>query len=140
MIFSANSLLSDDQAITASAASTNVIDLGANGTPVGGSAALGYGSGEGTPVPFLVQVTAAFDNLTSLTIAVETDDNSGFSSATKLVEQTIALAALVAGKQIALPCLPDQLERYVRVYYTVTGTNPANGTVKAGITMGRQTN
>ena len=37
MIFDKQNLFSDAQAITADAASTNVIDLGPTGTPVGGS-------------------------------------------------------------------------------------------------------
>ena len=40
MIFSVNSLFSDDQAITATANSTDVKDLGLPGTPYGGAAAL----------------------------------------------------------------------------------------------------
>lgn len=140
-IFSAEQMFSDAQAITASAASTNIIDLGAPGTPHGGAAALTRDIGKGTPIPVLIQVTAAFNNLTSLKVAIEVDDNSGFSSATEVASETIVLANLTAGKQSHLMYVPQGTnERYMRVYYTVTGTAPTTGTVDAGITMGNQTN
>lgn len=139
-ILSAQQIFSEDQAITASAASTNIIDLGASGTPYDGAAALSRDIGK-SEVPLLIQVTEAFDNLTTLKIAVETDDNSGFSSATEVLSATIALADLTAGKQVPFRFVPQGVnERYVRIYYTVTGTAPTAGKVTAAITMGNQTN
>ena len=64
MILSAQQLFSDDQAITATAVSTNVIDLGVAGTPYGAVAALNQDVGKGAGVPVLIQVTEDFDNLT----------------------------------------------------------------------------
>lgn len=141
MIFSAEQLFSDDQAITADAASTNYIDLGATGTPYGANGALARDIGKGEPVPIEVIVTAAFDNLTSLDIQVQTDDNTSFSSATTVLSQTILLTDLVAGKNVAFQFVPEGVnERYVRIYYDVTGTAPTAGTITAGISGGRQTN
>jgi len=141
MIFSINQLFSDDQAITASAASTNYIDLGAVGTPARAAAPLPRDQGKGNKVPFLAQVTADFATLTSLAISLEMDDNTGFSSATVLSTQSIAVADLLAGKQIALDVLPrDLTERYIRLNYVVTGSAATAGTITAGITMGNQSN
>lgn len=140
MIFSRNLTLSDAQAITATAASTNVIDTGAFGIPHGGNA-LSRDLGKGTFIPFLVQVTEDFASLTSLKFSLQCDDNSGFSSAKTVVEQTILLADLKSGKQVALQVLPNDItERYVRMHYTVSGSNATAGKVTAGVTMGNQTN
>jgi len=140
MIFSKNQTLSDAQAITASAASTNVIDTGAFGTPHGGNA-LSRDLGKGTPIPFLVQVTEEFATLTSLKFSLQCDDNSSFSSAKTVIEQTIVLDDLKAGKQVALQVLPNDItERYVRMYYTVSGSSATAGKVTAAVTMGNQTN
>lgn len=75
MIFDATLLFSDAQAITADAASTNYIDLGATGVPFGG-VALARDIGPGTPIPISVTVGAAFNTLTSLDIYLEVDDNT----------------------------------------------------------------
>jgi hypothetical protein len=141
MIFSANQLFSDDQAITATALSENVIDLGDSGTPYDAAAALHGDVGKGNPIPVLVQVTEDFATLTSLTVSIETGDASDLSDGTKLAEQTIVLADLTVGQQVAIQCLPNGLTgRYLGVRYTVTGTAATAGKITAGITMGNQTN
>lgn len=142
MIFSKNQTFSDAQAITATAASTNIIDTGAFGTPLGGNA-LARDLGKGIPIPFLAQVTVDFATLTSLKFGLQCDSTKDFSSGSikTVVEQTIVLADLTAGKQVAFQVLPNDItERYVRMYYTVAGTNASAGKVTAGITMGNQTN
>lgn len=139
MIFSAQQLFSDDQAITASADSTNVIDLGVPGTPYGAAATLNQDVGKGAKIPFLVQVTEDFNNLTSLEVIVSTGATTALG--TSVVSQTIAAADLLAGKQISIDVLPNDLtERYLGIEYVVTGTAPTTGKVTAGITMGNQTN
>lgn len=141
MILSANQLFSDDQAITATAVSTNVIDLGVAGTPYDAAAALNQDVGKGAGVPVLIQVTEAFNNLTSLTITIETSDAAALTSSTVLSSEVIALADLVAGKQTFTQVLPNGVTgRYLGVRYTVTGTAPTTGKVTAGISMGNQTN
>lgn len=139
MIFSAQQLFSDDQAITASADSTNVIDLGVAGTPYDAAAALNQDIGKGAKVPFLAQVTEAFNNLTTLEIKISTGATTALG--TTIVSQVIALADLVVGKQVALDVLPNGIvERYLGVEYVVVGAAPTTGKVTAGITMGNQTN
>lgn len=139
MILSAQQLFSDDQAITASADSTNVIDLGVAGTPYDAAAALNRDVGKGAKIPILVQVTEAFDNLTTLEIKVSTGATTALG--TTILSQTIALADLVVGKQTSFNVLPDDItERYLGIEYVVVGTAPTAGKVTAGITMGVQTN
>jgi hypothetical protein len=139
MIFSAQQLFSDDQAITASADSTNVIDLGVAGTPYGAAAALNDDVGKGNKIPILVQVTEAFATLTSLTINIST--GAATTLGTTIASQTIAVADLVVGKQINIDVLPEGItERYLGIEYAVTGSNATAGKITAGITMGNQSN
>lgn len=141
MILSAQNLFSDDQAITATAISENVIDLGAAGTPYGAAAALNQDVGKGCPVCVLIQVTANFATLTSLTITVEVSAAAGLTSPQVLATETIAVADLVAGKQTYLQVLPNGADlRYLGIRYTVTGANATAGTITAGISAGNQTN
>jgi len=140
-IFSAQQIFSDDQAITATAISSNVIDLGVAGTPHGAAAALNNDKGKGNKIPILVQVTSVFNTLTSLTITVEVSAAAGLTSPVVLATETILLADLVAGKQMHMQVLPDGADlRYLGIRYTVTGTDPTLGNITAGITMGNQTN
>ena len=128
MLLDQQALFSAAQAITATAASTNVIDTGSN-KDVGK-----YGD-----IPLLIQVVEGFNNLTSLTVTVQTDDNSAFSSAADVLSMTIPLASLVLGYKSPVITLPMKMERYIRLNYTVTGTAPTTGKVTAGITGGVQT-
>lgn len=143
MIMDASLLLSNAQAVTATVASTNIIDLGATGVVFGAAAALTRDIGKGVAIPFKVSVVESFNNLTSLTISIETDDNAGFASA-NTVWTSIAypLADLATGKRLLLPdSLPLGVnERYLRLKYTVAGTAPTLGKLTAGVTMGNQTN
>lgn len=141
MIFDNSILLSDQQAITATAASTNVIDLGATGTPFPTNAALTRDIGRGEEVELSVAVVATFNNLTSLQVSVETSpDNSTWTG--KYFGRAVPLSELVAGFQFKFPCCFDEGtdERYVRLKYTVVGTAPSTGKITAGPVMSRQTN
>lgn len=126
MIFDITNQLSDDQAVTATAVSTNVIDLGVAGRDVG----------KGSAVPLRVQVSETFNNLTSLQVSVQTSVDEAFSSPINLTEQTKLLADLTVGDVFDFKVLPTGNERYIRLNYTVTGTAPTTGKVTAGVTMG----
>jgi hypothetical protein len=142
MIFSAQALFSDDQAITATANSTNVIDTGVAGTPYGAAAALNKDIGKGAKIPLTVQVTEDFTTsagMTALTIALETGATTALN--TIIASQTILIADLVAGKQINLDYLPNGIvERYLGLSYTPVTGDADGGAITAGISMGNQTN
>jgi hypothetical protein len=141
MILSQQLIFSALQAVTATALSTNVVDLGVAGTPYGAVAALNNDKGKGTPVPILIQVASDFATLTSLTITIEVSANEDMSSSTVLATEVIAAANLLAGKQTFVQVLPNGAnQRYLAVRYTVGGSNATAGTITAGISMGNQTN
>ena len=143
MIISNQDILSDGQAITATAPSTNVIDIGAAGTPYGASAAVGRDLGN-TPQPIAidVRVTQAFNNLTSLKVSLETDDNAAFGSAKEVASRTYTLAEINSLKRLTFPSYLSRGldEQFFRLNYTVTGTPPTTGKIFAAIVPGSQTN
>lgn len=137
-LFDSN-LFSENQAVTASAASTNSLDFGAPGTPVGAAGALVLDLGL-SEVEILVQVTEAFAALTSLTVAVQAANDSTFGSPTTLVaSQAIPAASLVKGHKFRIPAIIPEgaTERYIRLYYTVAGVNATAGKVFAGVVASR---
>ena len=136
MILDKQTLLSDAQAITGDAASSNVLDLHALAKTAYNQAQLRHNVGLGMEIPLLIQVVEDFDALTSLAIIVQTDDNSGFGSPKEILRQVVLLADLKAGFISVIDKLPRGIkERYVRVYYDVTGANPTVGKITAGIAL-----
>lgn len=143
MIMDLTTLFSNAQAVTATTASTNLIDLGATGTVYGAATALTRDVGKGATVPLAIRVVESFNNLTSIIITVETDDNAAFGSpASVFTSPTYALADLATGARHLLPdAIPvTTAERYVRLKYTLAGTAPTTGKITAGVVMGIQTN
>lgn len=139
MILDNQTLLSDQQAITVTAASTNIIDL----SPIAGGLVRDIGPGK--PIPVLVQVTEDFDaaGAATLAVALQVDDNSSFSSPkTVATIAATALAGLKAGTQLNLDYIPRGTnERYMRLNYTVATGPMTAGKVHAGILWGgHQTN
>lgn len=135
-------VFSQNQAFTADAASTNIIDLGATGTPPGFSSALVRDIGKGGGVPLEVLVTTTFTGLTSLNVKVQIDDNEAFASPTTVAQSgEVPVASLVAGYRFPFPAnlMEGVNERYVRLYYDVTGVGTA-GALSAHVVAGRQTN
>lgn len=117
MILDSQLVLSDAQAFTADAASTNTADLGLGSKD----------TGAGNPVRVKTIVNEAFNTLTSVNIAIQCDDNEAFSSPKTVLNRTIVLADLTLGAHIDLGALPEGTERYVRAYYDVTGTPNTTG-------------
>lgn len=141
MIFSQQQLFSNDQAITVSAASSNVIDLGSPDTVLGAPYPLNRDIGRGVKIPLLIQVTVAFATLTSLKVAIQSSDTEAFGGQvdTVLESEAIPVAQLIAGYQFPIDSIPKGVKhRYVRLYYTVAGSNATAGQVTAGITAGNQ--
>lgn len=142
MIFSRALLFSDGQAITGTTASTNVIDLGATGTVIGSASPMVREIGFGTDAEMAVTVTQSFNNLTSMSISLQVDDNAAFTSPTTVfTSPAYTLAQLATGAKYLLPdrLMAGTNERYVRLNYTVTGTAPTTGRITAGVVAARQT-
>lgn len=123
MYIDAQNQFSDAQAITADAASTNIVDMGA---------VANQGAGEALIVS--INLTEAFNTLTSLTFQLQCDNDVAFGSARTLTQLTVALAELTLGAQFSLPVPLERVERYLRLNYDVTGTNPTTGKVDAWLT------
>jgi hypothetical protein len=143
MLLDKQAMYSDDQAVTADAASTNVIDHGAPATPPRAGRAVYRDMGRGVPIPVLLQVTETFvaaDATMTLVVKLQVDNDEAFGSATEVVATAaIAKASLVAGYQIPLMfSLPHGMdERYSRLYYDVTSTTSITaGKITAGIVAG----
>lgn len=132
MIFDSTNKFSSAQAVTVTAASTNVIDLGVALRDVG----------VGETVPVFIKVDTSFATLTSLQVVVQTDDAEGFGSAVDVASTAVvAAASLLAGYQFAIIQLPIGLVgRYIRLNYVVAGTAATAGSITAGVTMGNQAN
>ncbi len=114
---------SENQAITATTVSENVLDLG-----VGREVAFG------DPIPLLAMVKEDFNNLTSLKVAVETDSTDEFNSPVELASSTVLLANLKRGKMIPISFMPAGNKGFVRLKYTVNGTAPTTGKISAYLT------
>ncbi len=137
MILDNQTLLSNAQAITADAGSTNQIDL----SPRGAGIVRDIGPGKG--IPITIQVVETFNNLTSIVVSIQTDEDSAFGSpATVVSTAAIPLAQLVAGYTFNLDYIPRLTnERYIRMFYDITGTAPTTGKITAGVNLsGPQTN
>lgn len=119
-------LLSDSQAVTADAVSTNAYDTGA------ASGEGDIGSGEPMCIEFNVEVAAdATTGDETYTFQVIESAASNLGSATVLASRTIAASLLTAGYTFALVIPPTSL-RYVGANYDVGGTTPSV-TVSANI-------
>jgi hypothetical protein len=125
--------LSASQALTATAASSHIYDQGVSQRP-----------GTGRQMSVMITVPTALDSAgeaATLTIALQSDDDVAFGSATTLYSTSaIAEATLAAGYQIFLPIPLNVSERYLRVYYTVGTEDFTGGTISAHVVEGFQAN
>jgi hypothetical protein len=132
MILDELSIFSDAQAVTVSAASTNVYDLGAPGVAAYNQIQLKRNLGKGSQIPLLIQVVEDFATLTSLTFSVQTDNDVAFGSPKVIMSETVAVADLKEGYISVIDKLPRNVtERYVRIFYTVAGSSATAGKVTA---------
>ncbi|MGL3999847.1 Bbp16 family capsid cement protein [Pantoea eucalypti] len=122
-------MFSEAQAVTASAASTDVIDLG----PIDGTR---RDIGVGYPLELFVNVntTAAAAGAATVNIQLQTSpDNSTWTTLTSSGD--LALSALTSGKRVMSQKVPQGVQRYLRVNYVV-GTGPLTaGAFTAGINL-----
>ena len=122
MLLDQNGVLSEKQAVTSTAASTNVVDLKAAGNFAPGA------------LYVLGRVDVNFATLTSLKVALETAANENFSDATELASASFLAAALTANKQLLAVAVPTGVKRYLRAKYTVTGSDATAGKVSCFLT------
>jgi hypothetical protein len=135
-------LFGEDQAETTVAAhdSTNVIDLGAGYDAFGTASGLSN-PGEGDQLWLNVVVTTAFTSGGAATLTVALNHSTDNSSWTVVLQTpAIALATLVAGYQIIRMPLPANLNRYLKMIYTIGTAVMTAGAVSAWIDHGFQSN
>lgn len=122
-------MFSEAQAVTATAASTDVIDLG----PIDGTR---RDIGVGYPLEFwtTVNTTATASGAATVNVQLQTSpDNSTWTTIASSGD--LALSALVAGKRIVSQKVPSGVQKYLRVNYTV-GTGPLTaGAFTSGINL-----
>ena len=126
MILDEQGLFSNKQAVTGSCVSENVLDMGKREVSFG------------TPVGLFIQIAETFNNLTSLSIKVQTSMEEDFSSNVDLVEQKMLLDELTKGAVSSIKFLPKGNLGFLRLVYTVDGTNPTQGAIIAGVVDGVQ--
>jgi hypothetical protein len=132
MYIDRQNLFGQDQVVTASAASTDYIDLGV---------ARDVGNGERLEILVLCTQDATAAGAAAVTVALQSDDNSSFSTPVNLVlSDAIPKASLVAGAEVLRVAVPYGTERYLRLFYTV-GTGPLTaGKFTSGLIPQRQAN
>ena len=124
MLYDLETLFSDNQKITATAESTNVVCFARS--PI-------KEVSFGTPLPLRIQVTETFAGLTNLTVTVETAADEEFDEPVELATSgAVAAEDLVAGYTFPINFIPKGNLGYMRLKYTVSGTATA-GKITAGV-------
>ncbi len=124
MLIDDANLLSDAQAFSADAGSTNLIDLKVTGRKLGA----------GEPLALVLFVDVAADGTTTdetYEFQLQTDDDVAFGSATTLQAVSKTYGQLTAGSYHTFLIAPEYtLERYLRLYFNGGGTTPTiTGTI-----------
>lgn len=129
MIIDAQNQLSDAQAVTAAAVSTNSIDLGSVGRDIG--------VGESLYLVVSVQTDLTHGGGgTGVDVILVDDDNGALSSPADLLTIGQLASDAVAGTRIVYRLSPDVIgtQRYLGVRYNPTGANLTGGNIDAFIT------
>lgn len=128
MFIDGEMLFSDAQAITADAASTNLMDLGV--------AQRRLGTGNNIYCALIVDVALTDAGSTSfITVTMEQDDSSSFGSATAIQTLFVVPALSAIGAKFIARLAPSVItERYIRLKYTMTNGDLTTGTVTAFLT------
>jgi hypothetical protein len=128
MIIDKSLQVSNDQAVTASAASTDVIDFGQTNPNVG----------KDDRSKMVINVSEAVTASGAATVTFSIQDSANNSDfADVAVTAAHGKALLTLGKQIVIP-MPHNLRRYCRVYYTVATGPLTAGKFVASIVTGIQ--
>lgn len=138
MIFSEKLLFSDAQAITATAVSTNVIDLGVLSSIITSR----LDQGVGIIIPVLIQLVTAFTSTANtLTVTLQHSDTEG-SGYEDLIEVPAQATSLLLTPGYLFPInafVRNMDKRFLRINYTVS-TTLVSGKITAGIVMSAQGN
>ncbi|WP_319780309.1 Bbp16 family capsid cement protein [Maridesulfovibrio sp.] len=119
----------EEQAVTASAVSQNVLNAGED-----------CGSGGSVKLKVLVD-GEDFATLTSLRVGVQASEAEDFALFDTLFESgSIPVAELKQGYSFPLPSLPGQHKAFLRLSFTVTGSNATAGRLSGYLIMDDQTN
>ena len=132
-IMDALARFSNEQALTATADSTDILDMGA-GEDAWGTARVAPEIAEGRQLFLNVVVTTELDSAAegaSLTVSLQSCATEGGSYVAAFTTAAIAEAALVAGYRIASVALPFGMSRFMKLVYTVSGENFTSGAVSA---------
>ncbi|WP_051560472.1 Bbp16 family capsid cement protein [Marinobacterium jannaschii] len=119
MLIDINTMFSDGQAVTATAASTKSLNLGED-------------IGHGNLMALVIAVSEVFAGLTSLQVVIQhSDDDSTWEDV--LTTAAVPVADLVAGYRFMLDKIPYNTKPYVRLRYVVAGTG-TGGKISAYVT------
>lgn len=136
MILDYQTLFDTAAALTTSAASTNIYDMGV---------AKDFGIGDDPPTSIDITVTTTFQSTGSSTLVISyqgSTDNSTWD--TYMSTPAIAKANLAAGAKIKMPIprpQPGQSRgRYFRLYYTVGVADFTAGALTAALVLDQQAN
>lgn len=129
MILDKLNMFSDALALTATATS-DVIDLGVSRD---------IGVGRPLEVICLVNTALLSAGSTTLVVKLQTDTQSSFGTAVDLITTAaIAKATLIAGYEVIKQKLPQGVQRYLRVSYTVAVSDFTGGTITAALNLDKQ--
>jgi hypothetical protein len=138
MILDQALMFADAQAITATAAGANDIDLG----PLTGGAGVNPVRDIGTGEPLWVFVSIGAQDIApaaaTITLSLSTDDNTAFSTPVSLGNIVLVPANAKAGGLYVGRINPAPFERYVRATLTVANGPITQGAVSAGIIWNEQ--
>ena len=111
MLIDSTLMLSDKQSVTVSAASECIIDQTA--------------AGDARHATVVALADEEFAGLSGLKISLQTSDDDTFASSEELASVSFGLEDLKTGRALLKMPLPSGTLRYIRGYYTVTGTASA---------------
>ena len=120
MILDYKNMFSKDQAVTATAVSTNIIDLGPGD------------AGPSERISLFVTADPEFDGTGTLSVALQAADDSAMTSPVTVASFAVTNDALTAGGKLVASRLPHGCKRYLQLKYTVTGTI-TDGKLTAGL-------
>jgi len=120
MIIDYNLQMSDAQAVSASAASTNIIDLGSDRD---------IGPGEDMRLVFSCDTTQE-GTLPTVTFKLQTSATAAGSYTDLVLSRTVA--AMASGEAVVMG-LPDTNLQFIRAYFTIGGSSITAGAFSAQI-------